>query len=366
MSSRARILFAAIIAVMAGVVVAVAVGVELPQSVRDRLGLADTVEGTAPCVPDASLVREPARPEAGGGRWRREPRMPRRRDEPKGIRRGEEIWIIGGAVPADDGVGSLRSVLSFDPATGRYSSMPSLPEPLDHVAAGAYRGDVLVAGGYSATHAGARAWRYSARRGEWTRAPSLPRASAAPGSAMLGSRLYVAGGTPVSSFAPDILERRPLADLEAYDFRTGRWTALAPMLTPRHHVALVALDGMLYAIGGRSQGDFSSPAVERYDPRTDRWTRMRAMPQGVGGPAVTAAGGRILVAGGGDDAERWISPASWSYEPGQDRWSRLADLGEPRHGAALVAARGRAYLFGGAPCPGFGLARTVESLPSSG
>jgi len=359
--------FALIVVVMVGVLVAVAAGVELPQSIQDRLGISEQDAGTAPCTPDRSLVRAPAQSvSSGSGRWRVEPPLPRLRDEPKAIRRGAEIWILGGAVPAGDGVGSLADVLAFDPDTGRYRRMPSLPEALDHVAAGAYRGDVLVAGGYTATHAGARAWRYSAERREWTRAPSLPRPSAAPGSAMVGSRLYVAGGTPISSFAPDILERRPLADVEAYDFRTGRWTRLAPMPTPRHHVALVALDGKLYAIGGRAEGDFSSRAVERYDPRTDRWTSLRPMPQGVGGPAVTAAGGRIVVAGGGDDAERWISPASWSYDPEQDRWTRLADLGEPRHGAALAAARGRAYVFGGAPCPGFGLARTVESLPAPG
>ncbi len=367
MSARARVIIGLIVAVMAGVLIAAAAGVGVPQSVRDRLGIGETVDGTAPCTPDRSLVRTPPQPASDGTRaWRAEPALPRLRDEPKAIRRGDEIWVLGGAVPVDDGVGSIADVLAFDPATGRYRRMPSLPEPLDHVAAGAYRGDVLVAGGYTATRSSARSWRYSAARREWARAPSLPRPSAAPGSAMIGSRLYVAGGTPISSFAPDILDRRPLGALEAYDFLTGRWTELAPMPTPRHHVALVALAGRLYAIGGRSQGDFSNPAVERYDPRTDTWTRLRPMPQGVGGPAVTAANGRIIVAGGGDDAERWISPAAWSYDPARDRWTRLADLREPRHGAALVAAADRAYLLGGAPCPGFGLARTVESLALPG
>jgi non-specific serine/threonine protein kinase len=356
-----------VVAVTTGMLIAAAAGVGVPQSVRNRLGFGESADGTAPCTPDPSLVRAPSQPASdGAGAWRAEPPLPRLRDEPKAIRRGDEIWVLGGAVPLNDEVGSLADVLAFDPATGRYRRMPSLPEPLDHVASGAYLGDVLVAGGYTATHSSARAWRYSASRRAWSRAPSLPRPSAAPGSAMIGSRLYVAGGTPISSFAPDILDRQPLGNLEAYDFRTGRWTELAPMPTPRHHVALVALGGKLYAIGGRAQGDFSSPAVERYDPRTDTWTELRQMPQGVGGPAATSAGGRIIVAGGGDDAERWISPASWSYEPARDRWTRLADLREPRHGAALVAAAGRAYLLGGAPCPGFGLARTVESLALPG
>ena len=363
MSSRARAVLGLIVAVMAGVLVAAAAGVEVPRSISDRLGLGGADDGTAPCKPDPGLLRAPSQAVAtGAARWRPEASLPRRRDEPKSIRRGDEIWIIGGAVPDDGEVGSLADVIAFDPATSGYRRMPSLPEPLDHVAAGAYRGDVLVAGGYTATRSSARAWRYSAARRAWSRAPALPRPSAAPGSAMLGSRLYVAGGTAISSFAPDILERRPLGDLDAYDFRTGRWTKLAPMPTPRHHVALVALGGQLYAIGGRSQGDFSSAAVERYDPRSNTWTSLRAMPQGVGGPAAAAAGGRIIVAGGGDDAERWITPASWSFDPAGDRWTRLGDLREPRHGAALTVAGGRAYLMGGAPCPGFGLARTVESV----
>jgi hypothetical protein len=34
----------------------------------------------------------------------------------------------------------------------------------------------------------------------------------------------------------------------------------------------------------------------------------------------------------------------------------------PRHAHAAVAAAGRLVVFGGAPCPGFGQTRSVESL----
>src|SRR3954470_23879566 len=129
---------------MAGVLVAVAAGVGVPQPLRDRLGLGGGPGGTAPCEPDPRLVRAPAQPASSpAGRWLVESPLPRRRDEAKAIGRGSEIWIVGGAVPAADGVGSAGAALAFDPARGRYRSVPRLPEPLDHVASGAYRGDVV-------------------------------------------------------------------------------------------------------------------------------------------------------------------------------------------------------------------------------
>jgi N-acetylneuraminic acid mutarotase len=125
------------------------------------------------------------------------------------------------------------------------------------------------------------------------------------------------------------------------------------------------LDGQLYAIGGRSVGDFSLDTAERFDPEANGWEELPPLPQGSGGLTATAVNGDIYAVGGGDDNDGWVTPASWAFDPEDGQWRRLPDLGVPRHGHAAAAANGRIYIFGGAPCEGYGKTNSVESLPTS-
>lgn len=61
-----------------------------------------------------------------------------------------------------------------------------------------------------------------------------------------------------------------------------RWVEVAPLSTPRAGVSVAAVNGLLYAIGGRNSGrDFSAPVtvdlVEIYDPHLDTWTEIGNM-----------------------------------------------------------------------------------------
>ena len=43
------------------------------------------------------------------------------------------------------------------------------------------------------------------------------------------------------------------------------------MATDRSHLAVVVLDGKLYAVGGQDVGFNALSSVERYDPGTNAW-----------------------------------------------------------------------------------------------
>ena len=62
-----------------------------------------------------------------------------------------------------------------------------------------------------------------------------------------------------------------MRSMEVYDLRTGEWATGPEMPTARHHLGVTALDGKLYALGGRVPGEFSVDAAERFDPETGRW-----------------------------------------------------------------------------------------------
>src|SRR2546422_10730165 len=70
--------------------------------------------------------------------------------------------------------------------------------------------------------------------------------------------------------------------VEAYDQKTGSWSALAPMPTPRRYLmAATDRQGRVYAICGALSGVFRS-LVERYDPATDTWSALSPLPVEIG------------------------------------------------------------------------------------
>jgi hypothetical protein len=77
---------------------------------------------------------------------------------------------------------------------------------------------------------------------------------------VLGTRLFVFGGeAPSGTFG----------QVEVYDAATSRWTALAPMPTPRHGLTAIALDGRIHVLsGGPQPGGSYSSAHEVLSPRS--------------------------------------------------------------------------------------------------
>ena len=57
---------------------------------------------------------------------------------------------------------------------------------------------------------------------------------------------------------------------EVYNYLTQEWREIAPMLERRRSLALCALDGKFYAIGGNN-GVVDLRSAEEYDPLTNKW-----------------------------------------------------------------------------------------------
>src|SRR5262249_10660997 len=84
---------------------------------------------------------------------------------------------------------------------------------------------------------------------------------------------------------------------EVYDPAANQWTALAYVPTARDHLAAAALDGRIYAVGGRIDGNYSRnlSSNEAYDPATNRWERRAPMPAARSGIAAAVLEGRMFV-----------------------------------------------------------------------
>lgn len=143
--------------------------------------------------------------------------------------------------------------------------------------------------------------------------------------------LFVAGGIRGSG-ATAVCS----SEVFCYDPLTNVWSQVRPMQQARAQLKLVALDGLLYAIGGECLY-----SMERYDPRTDAWTLRAPLPAGTFPVAheAVACRGDIYVTGG------HLFYRLLRYSPVKDAWDECPYSASHRRSSDMVALGGFLYRF---------------------
>lgn len=198
----------------------------------------------------------------------------------------------------------LTHVLVYDPATDRWSQGAAIPEDRRRGAAGVVNvdGTVYLVGGNTRGHnSGYVAWAdtLDLASGTWTRLPDAPRPRDHFHAAVVGGKVYAAGGR-LSSHDTGQSFALTVAEVDVYDPASQRWSTLAqPLPTPRAGSASVAAQGRLVVLGGESGTQQAAHAeVEAFDPATGRWQALAPMPTGRHGTQAVVAGGAIQIAAG--------------------------------------------------------------------
>lgn len=309
----------------------------------------------------------PAQAGSGGerGGWRTLPPSPLARTEVSGARVGRSMYVLGGY-----GSGALPSaaVERYRVRKRTWEQVRPLPRPLNHAGAEAWRGDLYVVGGYTGTpfslgigtfgiaDATTAFLRYDPETDRWRRMPPAPTARAASATAVIGHRLYVAGGADAF---------RPLGTFEVFDFRRGVWLRKPDLPLATEHVAGAAVGGCFYVIGGRPiYGKPNHDAVQRWCPGRGRWQRVADLRTARAGFAAVRVCGRIVAFGGENPraGPPGTIPQVEAYKPRRDRWRPLPPMGVPRHGLAGAAFGRRLFAVEGGTVSALGVSNTVERL----
>lgn len=173
--------------------------------------------------------------------------------------------LVAGGCATSDCATTLASAAVFHPHTAMFEAVGSLAEPRAGIAAAPLPGGrVLVAGGCTLAGCTSRAEAYDpvARTFVPLAAMRVARGRATV-SPLPDGRVLIAGG------CTDIACAGVVADAEVYDPSADRWTATAPMATPRagHHAATL-LDGRVLVGGGCATQTCASVlrSAELFDP----------------------------------------------------------------------------------------------------
>jgi DNA-binding CsgD family transcriptional regulator len=125
----------------------------------------------------------------------------------------------------------------------------------------------------------------------------------------------------------------------------SRWKEEVPTSVARGRLAVVAVDGFIYAMGGETPGGVTG-VVEVYDPLQRTWTLGEAKPVPVANVDGAVLDGRIYVPGGSVASDQ-VTNVMEVYDPRADRWEQAARLPGPRAAYALAVHGDKLYLFGG-------------------
>jgi N-acetylneuraminic acid mutarotase len=277
------------------------------------------------------------------------------RSEVGAARVGGDIYVVGGF--GADGQ-TTNGVDRYDIRRRRWSRVRPMPVALNHTVAVGYRGRLYVSGGYASASSLALPsrvlLRYNPRRRRWKRLPPALTPRAAHAAAVIGGRLYVAGGANESG---------SLRSLEIYDFARQRWSSGPDCPGPaRNHTTGVASGGLFYVLAGRDTRNYT--AAERYDPRRHAWESLPDLAVARGGIAsARLRDGRIVVFGGEElDAGGETIAEVELFDPRTRRWSRLPDMRTARHGLGGAALGNRVFALKGGVVPGLSVSPTIEFL----
>lgn len=121
-------------------------------------------------------------------------RGPRPREHLAATALGGRVYAIGGRLAGYDT--NLRTVESFDPRTGRWTSLPDLPDARGGTGAAAIAGLIVSVGGESPAGTNASVWTLARGARTWDRLPDLPTPRHGLGVVALGGRIWAIAGGP--------------------------------------------------------------------------------------------------------------------------------------------------------------------------
>jgi len=156
----------------------------------------------------------------------------------------------------------------------------------------------------------------------WSTLAEMPMARGGHGVAVVGSKIFVMGG----SFGEGTTGNN-----EVYDPLTNTWTTKSSIPTPRSAFGIAAVENKIYVIGGSYTGNTTSGLNEVYDPSTDTWETRTSMPTSRTYLVANEVNGKIYVMAGFTFPHPpfpTLCNKTEVYDPVTDSWTEKAQMPE--------------------------------------
>jgi len=280
------------------------------------------------------------------GLWQNHADLPHSRQEFYPAELNGEIFLVGGisgtslAIDAD----YLSSVDIYNPALNVWTNSTPYPEVFHHVVLAKHEQKLYGFGGYDKRwNPKSNTYVYNPDTKIWSEKTPMAMARGESFAVEYGGKIYVIGGRNYL--------RQELNLIEEYDPINDTWITKKSMPTPRYHHAAVVFDSLIYVVGGRfGEGGvtINVGVVEAYSPASNKWYIKKSMPTKRGALALAAINGKIYALGGEyfENGGGLFSTVE-EYDPLEDKWVELPPMPKPVHGTGAVVFDNSIYILGG-------------------
>ncbi len=258
-------------------------------------------------------------------------------------RYGSSTCVVDGKIYAIGGVGGLKKVEEYNPATDTWTKKADMPTGRTFLASSTVDGKIYAIGGYTSHAANstklAAVEEYDPATNTWTKKADMPGPRGGLGTSVVNGRIYAVGGSGSAGYIATVWE---------YDPATDTWTTKADMPTLRNIAPTSLVNGKIYAFGGHTVNALpANSTVEEYDPVADTWTKKGDMPAPRAFGAASVVDEKIYLFGG--YTGKTTNPVStlFQYEPATDTWIAKDDMPVRMLGLSTSVVGGRIFVIGG-------------------
>ena len=275
-------------------------------------------------------------------------RSPISRVEFSTVRLGTKIFSLGGFVNGYTETTQRFDVL--DTKTLTFTTLTSLPGAPTHEATATDGTYIYAAGGQfgaeRSTDLTDRVWRYDIARNTWQAFGKLPAIHTAGQLVYLAGKLHYIGGDGANRVQAQTTHW--VLDLTR---KNARWTNAAPMPTPVDHFGALALNGVIYAVGGDDSHGISyltSKTLYAYDPAVDRWAQLPSLPTPVSHAeaAIFDDSGNLFVVGGQGNAQQ-LTDNVYVFNVRKKAWYASTPLPSQKKGGLAWIRRTKLFYLTG-------------------
>lgn len=249
----------------------------------------------------------------------------------------------------------LKPVESFDLNTRTWTKLADTPLEMHHFQAVTYNNEVWVlgafTGGYPHETPIPDIYIFNPEKNEWRKGPEIPadRRRGAAATVVHRNKIYLVCGIQDGHWDGHV------AWFDEYDPKTNQWKRLPDAPHVRDHVQAAVVGNKLYVAGGRRSTarigqvlNLTEGAVDVYDFKTNQWTTLESpLPTQRAGNATVAFGSKVLVLGGESGEQVPAHSEVEAFDTRTGKWETLSPLKQGRHGTGAVNVKGRIYTVAG-------------------
>lgn len=258
-----------------------------------------------------------------------------------------KFYLVGGR--------GMKPVDIYDPQSNAWSEGKTPPLEMHHFQAVPYQGKLYVMGAFTGGYPDEKPipniYIYDPKADQWEKGPEIPaeRRRGAAGVVVYDDKFYIVNG----------IRNGHLGDyknwLDEYDPSSNEWKVLPDAPHERDHFHAAVVGEKLYAAGGRTTSaetgqslDLTIAEVDVYDFESNEWITIEdTIPTQRAGTAAVVVGEDLIIIGGESSTQEEAHREVEALNTSTNKWRKMPFLNQGRHGTQAFLFQDHIYIAAG-------------------